>query len=163
MAKARNRPNNTGRTDTSDHFTKLFRPTMETAAWGALSITAQALYPWLKLEWKGPQYNRNGQIQLSVKQAANKLGTSVNTANRAFHDLQAKGFIVITEMGALGVAGQGKSPKYELTEIAMPHSGEHSGRKLYVQWTEGNDFPIQKHNANNRCGTNGNKIPSQKQ
>ena len=163
MAKARNRPNNTGRNDTSDHFTKLFRPTMETAAWCALSTTAQALYPWLKLEWKGPKYNRNGQIQLSVKQAANKLGISVNTANRAFHDLQAKGFIVITEKGALGVAGQGKSPKYELTEIAMPHSGEHSGRKLYVQWTEGNDFPIQKHNANNRCGTNGNKIPSQKQ
>ena len=106
----------------SEHFTKMIRNTMETPAWAALSTTAQATYPFLKLEWRGPGANNNGRIRLSVRQAAAMIGVSVNTAARGFQDLQAKGFIVVTGRACLGTSGMARAPAYELTELAMPAS-----------------------------------------
>ncbi|RMD92994.1 MAG: helix-turn-helix domain-containing protein, partial [Alphaproteobacteria bacterium] len=105
-----------------DHYAAMHRSMMDTPAWRALSPVAQALYPWLRLEWHGPKANNNGRIRLSVRQAAEKMGVSINTAARAFHELQAKGFIVVTEPACLGVEGQGTSPAFELTEIQLPNS-----------------------------------------
>ena len=138
-----------------DHFTMLFRNYMETPAWRALSSVAQALYPWLKLEWNGPKFNNNGKIRLSVRQAAERLGVSPNTAASAFHDLQAKGFIVVTEMPVLGLEGAARSTAYEITELALPHGAKADGRKLFKQWKEGRDFPVHKARANNPSGRNG--------
>jgi len=128
---------------------------MQTQAWRALSPNAQALYPWLRLEWKGDKANNNGQIVLSVRQAAKALGVARNTAARAFHDLQAKGFIVMTEMPALGVSGEAKAPKYELTELGTPFAQSNQGRRLYSRWRKGEDFPIITIKTNNPNGTNG--------
>src|SRR6056297_2708767 len=75
-----------------EHFTKLVRQNMMTPAWRALSVHAQALYPWLKLEWKVPRANNNGKIAMSVRQAARLLGCSKETAGRALRDLQQKGW-----------------------------------------------------------------------
>jgi hypothetical protein len=123
---------------------------METPAWRALPPVAQALYPWLKLEWRGPDSNNNGSIRFSVRQAAEALGVAIDTAARAFHDLQAKGFIIMKEPAVLGLEGAAKSPAFELTEL-----GGRDGlgpRKLYMQWTEGCDFPVLKAAANNPTG-----------
>lgn len=138
-----------------EKFAKMHLHTMQTEAWRALSPVAQALYPWIKLEWRGPKMNNNGKLRLSVRQAADRLGCSVNTAARAFHDLQAKGFIVVTEGARLGVGGEGKSPAYEVTEIALP--GSPALRKLYNQWKSGADFPIQKAQVANPTGRNGKR------
>ena len=127
---------------------------METPAWRELSTTAQALYPWLKLQWKGTDRNNNGKIQFSNRQAAECLGVNVDTASRAFHNLQQKGFLHVTEGARLGVGGDAKSPSYELTEVAMPGKGI-MPRKLYLEWKEGNDFPVYKAMANNPKGRNG--------
>ena len=127
-----------------EHFTKMIRATMETEAWRSLSTTAQALYPWLKLEWKGANYNNHGRICLSVRQAADRLGVSINTAARAFHDLQAKGFLVVTKPAYLGLSGRANSPTFELTELPLPHAIQRDGRKLYKQWKRGDDFPVSK-------------------
>ncbi len=145
-------------TMTAEHYTKTFRQTMVTEAWRSLSTTAQALYPWLKFEWHGPQRNNNGKIQLSVRQAADRLNVSTNTAARAFHDLQAKGFLVAREIACLGASGQGRTTEFEITEIAMPGAEKSSGRKLYLNWPPGNDFPIRKPNTNNPAGLNGKQI-----
>ncbi|WP_109367377.1 hypothetical protein [Ochrobactrum soli] len=148
-----------GRSSGGEHFTKMIRHTMEEPAWRALSSTAQALYPWLKLEWRGPDANNNGKIRLSVRQAAAKLGVTPDTASRAFHDLQAKGFIVLTELPCLGVEGAAKSPAYEITELKMPGTvGD--GSKLYREWREGNDFPVSLTASNNPHGSNGRKLKS---
>ena len=141
------------------HFAQLHRPMMQTPAWRALSTTAQALFPWLLLEWKGPDHNNNGSIQLSVRQAAERMGVSLNTAASAFHDLQAKGFIVVTEPGRLGVTGQAKGPKYEITTLAPRYSEKRGGRELYREWEEGCDFPVTKARANNPSGRNGKTKP----
>ncbi|WP_370301569.1 hypothetical protein [Pseudooceanicola sp.] len=138
-----------------EHWTKMVRPMMETPAWRALSPVAQSLYPWIKLEWKGPQANNNGRIQLSVRQAAERMGVTPNTAARAFHDLQAKGFIVVIREACLGLEGKAKCAEYEITEIGMPTGETRGGRHLYKEWRQGNDFPVSKTKANNPQGKNG--------
>lgn len=138
----------------SGHFTPMYRATMETKAWRALSATAQALYPWVKLEWKGPKANNNSKISLSVRQAAERLGVTPDTANRAFRDLQAKGFLVVTEYGTLGSTGEAKSHCYEITELPLPHGSERNGRRLFEKWDD-IDLPVLKMRANNPRGLNG--------
>ena len=96
------------------------------------------------MEWKGPKANNNGKISLSVRQAAKCMGVSNDTAAKAFHELQAKGFIVMMEPASLGVEGQGKCPKYEITELELP--GETRGRCLFSKWKKGPDLPVIKAN-----------------
>jgi len=157
MARAINK---TGRSDVkTEHFTKMIRHTMECPAWKALGSTPQALYPWLKLEWRGIDVNNNGKIQLSGRQAADRLGVTLITASRAFHELQAKGFLVITRPARLGISGEASSPYYELTELALPGAGKDGPRKLYLQWQPGRDFTVHKSMANNPTGKNGKKKP----
>lgn len=139
----------------SEHFTQMVRNTMQEPAWCALSVTAQALYPWIKLEWRGPKANNNGKLRLSVRQASEKLGVSLNTAGRAFHDLQAKGFLVVTRAARLGVSGDARCTEYELTEIAMPNSTANTGRRLYREWKPRNEFPVHRSTPNNPLGLNG--------
>ena len=100
------------------------------------------------MEWKGPKANNNGKISLSVRQAAECMGVSNDTAAKAFHELQAKGFIVVIQPASLGVYGKGKCPEYEITEIArQPNNG---GRCLFRDWKSDCDFPVIKANASNR-------------
>jgi len=141
-----------------EHFAPMIRNTMSTPAWRALSPCAQALYPWLKLEWRGPKANNNGRIALSVRQASELMGVGVNTAARAFHDLQAKGFLVVKRSAQLGVKGQATSPEFELTEIALPGEGNRA-RRLYADWKLGGDFPVQKAAIHNPRGTSKTQNP----
>ena len=138
-----------------EHFTAMTRSLMQSPAWAALSTSAQALYPWLRLEWRGSKANNNGKLRLSVRQAAVCMGVSLNTAGRAFHDLQAKGFVVITEAARLGLGGEAKSPTYELTELPLPHADSNEGRKLYRNWVRNKDYPVHRSMANNPRGING--------
>jgi len=144
--------------DRGEHFAAMIRNMMNTPAWRALSPSAQALYPWLKLEWRGPRANNNGRIALSVRQAAERMGVGVNTAARAFHDLQAKGFLVVKRHAQLGVRGQATSPEFELTEIPLPGDRTRP-RQLYADWREGGDFPVQKAAVHNPRGANGKQNP----
>ncbi|SFK99290.1 hypothetical protein [Celeribacter marinus] len=142
-----------------DHFTKMIRATMETPAWRALSFTAQAAYPWLKLEWRGPRANNNGKISLSVRQLADRMGANPNTAAKALHDLQAKGFIVVTRHAVLGSSGHARSAEFELTELALSHSDQNGGRKLFKEWCEGGDYSVANTPAHNPNGANGKTKP----
>ena len=145
-------PQKNQRHKTGGHFAALPRELMETPAWRGLSVYAQALYPWLKLEWRGAKANNNGKISLSVRQAAERMGVGINTAARAFHDLQAKGFLVVTAPARLGLGGEAKSPLYEMTELPLPTSEKPEGRKTYRQWRAGCDFPVHKATAHNPTG-----------
>jgi DNA-binding transcriptional MocR family regulator len=136
-----------------EHFTVLIRSLITSPAFRALSIHAKALYPYIRLEWKGPRANNNGRISLSVRQAAELLGCHRDTAQRAFVDLQAKGFLVVKKAGALGLEGLGKCTEYELTEVPMPGvkaDGQLHGRRLYRDWTPGNDFEVNRSASSSR-------------
>jgi len=128
-----------------EHYTKMTRGLMSQDAWRALKPAAQSLYVWLRFEWKGPNNNNNGRIRLSCRQAALRIGITRNTAMGAFRQLQAKGFIVVTEPGCLGVEGAARGPAYELTELGMP--GRPVPRHLYRKWKAGHDFDVVRHNA----------------
>ena len=128
--------------DKVEHYTIMTRALMQTNAWRSLSTTAQALYPWVRLEWKGPKANNNGKISLSVRQAAERLGVSKDTAARAFQELQAKGFLHVKETASLGVHGHGRCFKFEITEISLVPARD--GRHLYKTWTKGNDYEVTK-------------------
>lgn len=156
-ARSRKKPNKTGRDDVTghDHFTILVRTTMETPAWQAMSCVAQALYPWLKLEWKGARANNNGSIRLSVRQAAKRLGVSNDTAAKAFRELQAKGFLVVREPAVLGMEGHAKSPAFEITEIVT--APLERPKRLFETWKAGADFDIQRANVYNPLGLNGKR------
>ena len=73
-----------------EHWTKLLRSTGETLAWRALPLAAQAAYPWVKFEWKGPKANNNGKIRLSVRQLADRMGCSINTAAKALQEAKSQ-------------------------------------------------------------------------
>ena len=126
---------------------------MDTPAWRALSSVAQALYPWLVMEFNGEKYNNNGEIRLSVRQAAFKMGVSKDTAARAFYDLQAKGFIKVKKGGSLGISGMGKCPEYEITGLPLSENGR-IANDHYKEWTEEKDFEIFRHPVKNDKGKN---------
>jgi DNA-binding transcriptional MocR family regulator len=151
----RGKPNQTGRDDVQEHWTKMLRGMMQTPAWRSLPPVAQALYPWLKLEWRGPKANNNGRIRFSVSQAAEAVGVNRKTVAKAFHALQARGFIVMTEPARLGAGGAATSPAFEITELALPNSEKPAGRKLYEDWRKGRDFPVYVAAAQNPRGING--------
>lgn len=58
---------------------------------------------------------------------------------RAFRELQAHGFIVATQIGHLGVEGQGKATTWRLTEIAAPGI---KPTKEFLAWKPGCSFPV---------------------
>ena len=133
----------------SGKFLTLPLTVIDTPAWRALSISAQALFPWLLMEFKGDKYNNNGKISLSVRQAAERMGVARDTAAKAFRDLQAKGFIVVKKGASLGVEGHGKCPEYEITFITTLHK---EAGKLYLEWSEDREFPIFPHPIKNPSG-----------
>ena len=141
----------------TEQFTYMVKPMMDEPAWRALGSSGQALYPWIRLEWRGPRANNNGDLRLSVRQAALKMGIGNDAAARAFQDLQGKGFLFITEPARLGSSGDAKSPLYELTELPLRGASSNVGRKLYQKWSKGKDFPVQRAMANNPTGRNGAK------
>lgn len=142
---------------TSGHGTYIQRRLMEEPAWRAMSPKAQMLYIWLRLEWKGQKFNNNGRIRFSCRQAARKIGIGNNTAMRAFHETQAKGFVVVTKKGALGVEGEARGPSYELTDIGLPNK---VARHLYLKWKPGHDFEVIRHHVSPATVANQNKNPS---
>ena len=145
MARRRNK--NFG--NSSGKYARLPLAVIDTPAWRTLSLSAQALFPWLLMEFKGDKYNNNGKISLSVRQAVERMGVARDTAAKAFRDLQAKGFIVVKKGASLGVEGHGKCPEYEITFITTLHE---EASKLYPEWSEDNDFPIFAHPIKNPTG-----------
>lgn len=155
QTRKRGKADKTGRdiSSGSEHWTKLTREILDTPAWRALPSSAQALYPWLRFEWRGAQANNNGRLRLSVAQAATAMGVNKDTAARAFHSLQEKGFLVVTTPARLGISGDAKGSEYELTEISLPGQGR--PRRLFVEWRAGHDYPVMKAGRHNPTGRNG--------
>lgn len=116
-----------------------------------MPTSAQALYPWLLLEARGDPL-RNGHVSLSVRDAAKHMGVTRDTAAKAFHQLMAKGFIIQRAGGCLGVVGSGSAAEYELTELGT--SQERVPKRLFLQWRDGQDFPVPATKSNNPSGLN---------
>jgi hypothetical protein len=94
-------------------FVPIFRHTMKTPAWLALSVGARATFFVLKAN-----YNTNAQnaVFLSARDGAEALGACKDTVCKWLHELEHYGFIVEVQGAHLGVSGTGKAALYRLTD-----------------------------------------------
>ena len=97
-------------------FVPLFKGTLDAAAWRAMSHGARSLYVCLKRRYS-TNFNNNGNLYLSQRDAASELGSGTAQVGRWFHELEHYGFIVMTEPGCLGLDGKGKAPHWRITEL----------------------------------------------
>jgi hypothetical protein len=96
-------------------FVPLFKDTLASPAWRAMSHGARSLYVALKLR----HVKNNGRVYLSQRDARVELGSGFEEISSWFRELQHYGFIVMMRPGYLGFDGKGTSPHWRLTEI--PH------------------------------------------
>jgi hypothetical protein len=110
-------------------FVQLHEWMMRSEAWRSLDPLGRALYVELKRRYDG--FN-NGRIGLGCREAAEDLGVSKDTANRAFGRLQAFGFIRIAKQSGFNVKSR-VSTEWTLTEFPDGNTGELAA-KDFMKW-----------------------------
>jgi hypothetical protein len=151
-------------------FVALFRHTLKSPAWKALSVGGRAAFVALKTN-----YNTNAQnaVFLSSRDAAKELGVHRDTARKWLHELEHYGFIVEVQGAHLGVNGVGKAALYRLTDCGY---GGKSATYDFQNW-DGVFYDAKKQNpvrkfrtprpkkpdirAQTEIGQNGNKCPTE--
>jgi hypothetical protein len=79
-----------GRSRGIEPYVRHFRWQLNCPAWKSLSMTARCLEMELKALYNG---SNNGDLFLSIREAAKRLGVANNTAGKAFKELEEHGFI----------------------------------------------------------------------
>lgn len=117
--RKRNKPNATGRSDTS-RFVRLDYRLLGSNAYRSLSPNARSLLTELTMLYNG---GNNGSLYLSVRDGAHRMGVAdLTAASRAFDDLTALGFIEMTQEGHFRVKASEASRArcWRLTWLAGP-------------------------------------------
>ena len=96
MAKGA-RMNKKGRSARGGQWIPLPYPLVRSLAWRSLSGAAVKVFLELRSRFNG---GNNGDLSLSLGDAASLLGLSKTTAKRAFDELERKGFLVNTSPGS---------------------------------------------------------------
>lgn len=119
----------------SGRFTAMPHYILDCPAYKALPPLARCIY-WHLHRLAGVAGEKNGEVFYSVRSAAEDHAVGKDRANRAFDDLQAKGFIVPERIGHLGIEGHGKATTWRLTHFRPDRD--------FMKWSEGCDFPVAK-------------------
>jgi hypothetical protein len=90
------KPNKTGRSSKSGRFVALPELVLESAAYRDLSPVARALLVEILRVYNG---KNNEHLGMSCRMAADRVGCSKDTANRALQELVAHGLIESTSKG----------------------------------------------------------------
>ena len=85
-----------GRSKRGGQFVPIPVDMARSAAWRSLTGTAVKVYIELRSRYNG---GNNGDLSLSLDEAARLLGIGKATAQRAFAELEKKGFIKLTKRG----------------------------------------------------------------
>lgn len=91
-----NRRSRKGKRSDQGQYIKLPHAILKSSAWRSLS--GPAVKVWLELHTRFNGGN-NGKVFLSMNEAAENLGLGKATVQRAFKDLQDKGFLVLEQEG----------------------------------------------------------------
>jgi hypothetical protein len=118
-------------------FVPLFKATMKTPAWRAMSHGAKSLYVALKSRHNTRLQNA---VYLSARVAAKELGSHEDYITRWHRELQHYGFTVVVTPGHLGVQGRGKAAHLRLTDCW--YQGQPPSRD-FERW-DGTKFRYQK-------------------
>jgi hypothetical protein len=94
---------------------RLYLYMLKTAAWGSLGCDAKCLLIELMALYNG---TNNGELFLSVREAAKRLNASTRRATAAFAELLDRGFIVTTRKGSRTRRGEERlATCWRLTEF----------------------------------------------
>jgi hypothetical protein len=81
-------PDKRGRSRLGARFVKLEHWMLRTQAWRSLSPACRALYVELAQRYNG---SNNGEISMSVREAAELVNIAKDTAGKSFHELERRG------------------------------------------------------------------------
>lgn len=116
----RRKVNHKGRNNKSSRFSMWYHHIGESAAYASLDGTARLLLLELQTLFNG---SNNGSIYLSIRDATARLSLSdFRPAERAFEDLQDRGFIILAKDAKFqsGSSGQSKARCWRLTWESWP-------------------------------------------
>jgi hypothetical protein len=85
-----------GKKGDTEQYTTLYYGFLKSAAWRSLSGAAVKVWFELHTRYNG---GNNGNVRLSMNEAVKALGISKGTAQRAFVELEEKGFIALHTPG----------------------------------------------------------------
>jgi len=108
------KPNKKGRSDYQS-FVRIDRYLINSEAYRSLSVYGRALLVEIKHRYNG---RNNGEIVMSVREAASRLGASIPTAQKALRDLEARGFIRATVKGAFTLKHR-QASLWALTDVPV--------------------------------------------
>lgn len=120
----------TGRSRRGDRFVKLDHWMLKSPAWRALTPAARALYVELAQRYNGAN---NGEISLSVREAAAAVNIAKDTASKTFQDLIAIGFIRRRRPGSFTWKVR-HAATWILTEFPV---GDEPATKDFMRWPPG--------------------------
>src|SRR4051794_22632816 len=110
MGRGRSTKLGSGRAKDARHI-RLYHSMLRTPAWRSLTVQAIAVYLALEEIHNG---SNNGEIGLSVRDAARRCHINKDTAAKAFRELQEKGLIKLRQPGAFTYKKR-HSAEWELT------------------------------------------------
>lgn len=118
----------TGRSVGSPKFTMLYKWFLDTPAWRSLPPTSRAVYLEIAQRFYG---SNNGEISLSVREVARLVHIAKDTATKAFHELEDKGFIRRNVCGSFNW-----KLKHATTWILTEHTfNDQPATKDFARWT----------------------------
>lgn len=126
------RPNAKGRSEGTSRHVRLHLWLLNSVAYFSLSVGARALL----VEYYALYYGRNnGELFLSVREAARRLGCSNNYAAKCIAELCDRGFIRPHRLGGFNMksaARRGAATCWVLTEF--PLGNALAGTKDFMRW-----------------------------
>ena len=133
----------------AERYVRLTHRMTDTQAWLSLEGNARAIYLLIAKVYHG---NNNGHIGLSVRQAAEAIHVSKDTAARALSRLQHCGFIVATTKGRF--ARKRRATRWRLTEFKCDLTGQPASRD-FEAWTTADILPLRHSGESAEKGTDG--------
>jgi hypothetical protein len=136
----------TGRSKKPDRYVIIFHRMLDCPAWRALSPASRSVYLQIARLYNG---SNNGRIAYGVRRAAEECIVHKDTASRAFHELEAKGFIERTRSASFGC--KRTTAEWRLTWVNCDLTGAPDSR-LCLQWRSDGVFdtappPVKKGNG----------------
>lgn len=110
-----------------ERFVKLHAWLLASPAYRSLGLAAKALLPHLYLLYRG---DNNGELFMSVRTAAEAIGSSKTSAARALHELTDRGFIRPRQSGGFNWKAR-HATSWVLTEFGF--AGQLAS-KDFMQW-----------------------------
>lgn len=145
MPKRRKRKTNaTGRNEGGGQYLPISYKMAQTKAFR--SLTGTTLKVWIELRTRYNGHN-NGLVSLSLREAADLLGMSQTTAQRALIELEEKGLVKRRTRGSW--YGR-KAAEFILTDCA--YDG-HEPTRDWQRWRPKNKTSVPRRNANRSSGS----------